>query len=103
MKSLFVLPLAAAGLLLAAGVANAQAIHADLQPAGRAMLEQNADESAQDITDMPYSEMGQPAKTPSRSITRASYGGTADFEGEAGGPSAARCASGSQCSIFRGR
>lgn len=103
MKSLFVLPLAAAGLLLTVSAANGQSgASMGMQPAGRAALEQNADESVQDITDMSYSEMGQSAKTSSHSITSISYGGTPDVKGEAGAPSGPRCV-GPQCSIFRGR
>jgi hypothetical protein len=101
MKSLFVLPLTGAGLLLAAGMANAQnMMGTDMQPRGRAILEQNADQSEQDATDMPYSETGQTGTLTARPITNASYGGTADSVGESGGP---RCATGPQCNIFRGR
>lgn len=103
MKSLFVLPLAAAGLLLTASVACGQGVGMGAQPAGRAALEQNADESVQDITDMSYGEMGQSAKTSSHSITDISYGGTPDVHGETGAPSAPPCVAGSQCNIFRGR
>jgi hypothetical protein len=101
MRSLFVLPLASAGLLLAAGMANGQnMMDTDMQPRGRAILEQNADQSAQDATDMPYSETGQIGTLIARPITNASYGGTADSVGESGGP---RCATEPQCNIFRGR
>lgn len=100
MKALFVLPLASAGLLLAAGMANGQNMGADAQPRARAILEQNANQSAQDATDMSYSETGQPGKLTARSITNASYGGTADSRGDSGGP---LCVTGPQCNIFRGR
>jgi hypothetical protein len=101
MKSLFVLPLASAGLLLAAGMANGQnMMDTDVQIRGRAILEQNANQSAQDATDMPYSETGQTGMLAAHSITNVSYGGTTDFVGESGGP---RCATGPQCNIFRGR
>jgi hypothetical protein len=101
MRSLFVLPLASAGLLLAAGMANGQnMMDTDMQPRGRAILEQNANQSAQDATDMPYSETGPNGMLVARPITNASYGGTADSIGESGGP---RSATGPQCNIFRGR
>lgn len=100
MKALIVLPLASAGLLLAASVANGQEIRPDMQARGRATLEQSADETAQDATDMPYGETGQPGTPQARAITNASYGGSADFGGQAGAP---RCAPGLQCNIFRGR
>lgn len=103
MKSLFVLPLTAAGLLLTAGAASGQGASMGAQPTGRAVLEQNADESVQDVTDMPYTEMGQSAKTSSRSISNISYGGTPDVRGEAGAPGTPPCVSGPQCNIFRGR
>jgi len=103
MKLLFVVPLAAAGLLAMAGAANGEVVGVGMQPTGRAMLEQNADESAQDITDMPYGDLGQPRKAPSHSIANASYGGEADVHGETGAPRQPRCPSGSQCTNFRGR
>jgi hypothetical protein len=103
MKALFVLPLAAAGLLLTAGVACGQGAGMGAQPTGRAALEQNANESVQDITDMWYGDLGQPAKTSSHAFTNISYGGTPDVRGEAGAPGVPPCASGSQCNIFRGR
>jgi hypothetical protein len=100
MNALIVVPLASAGLFLAAGVANGQDNGADAQARGRAILEQNANQTAQDATDMPYSETGQLGAPQVRFITHASYGGSADSGGESGGP---RCAPGSQCNIFRGR
>jgi hypothetical protein len=99
MKSFFVVPLAGAGLFLATALANGQDAQTNTQSSGRAILEQNANESAQDTTDMPYSETGQAGNLPAR-VNNVSYGGTADFTGESGGP---RCATGTQCSIFRGR
>jgi hypothetical protein len=100
MKTLIVLPLAGAGLLLAASVANGQEIRPDMQARGRAILEQNANETAQDATDMPYSETGQPGTPQARAITNSSYGGSVDSDGQSGGP---RCVAGPQCNIFRGR
>jgi hypothetical protein len=100
MKSLFLLTLASAGLLLAAGMANGQNTGTGVQPRGRAILEQDANQSAQDATDMPYSETGQTGALTAHSISNASYGGTANSGGDSGGP---RCAMGPQCNIFRGR
>ncbi|SDH96600.1 hypothetical protein [Paraburkholderia phenazinium] len=100
MKSLFAVTLAGVGLLLATALANGQDVQTNTQPRGRAILEQNADESAQDATDMSYTEPGQAGNLPARAISNVSYGGTVDFTGESGGP---RCAPGSQCNIFRGR
>ncbi|MEW6341200.1 MAG: hypothetical protein RXR20_04060 [Paraburkholderia sp.] len=99
MKLLFVVPLAGAGLILATALANGQDVQTNMQARGRAILEQNANESAQDATDMSYSETGQAGNLPAR-VNNVSYGGTADFTGESGGP---RCVTGPQCSIFRGR
>jgi len=100
MKALIVLPLASAGLLLAASVTNGQEIRPDMQARGRAILEQNANETAQDATDMPYGETGQPGVSQAHAMTNASYGGSVDFDGQSGGP---RCATRPQCNIFRGR
>lgn len=100
MKSIFLVPLVGAGLLLATALANGQDVQTNAQPRGRAILEQNADESAQDATDMSYSEPDQSGKLPARAISNVSYGGMADSTGESGGP---RCAPGPQCNIFRGR
>ncbi|WP_144162009.1 hypothetical protein [Paraburkholderia sp. BCC1885] len=100
MKSLFVLPLTSAGLLLAAGMANGQDRGTDMQPRGRAFLEQSANQSAQDATDMSYSETGPAGTLTARSITNASYGGTSGSGSEAGSP---QCPAGPQCNIFRGR
>ena len=100
MKSLFVLMLAGAGLLLASSVVNGQEMRADGQARGRAILEQNADDTAQDATDMSYGEVGRYGTPRARYITNASYGGTADVDEESGG---SRCTAGPQCNIFRGR
>lgn len=97
MKSLFVLPWAAV-LLLSAGAAHGQAA----QSAGRATLEQNANESVQDVTDMPYNEIAPAARTPSGALTRVSYGGTPEVQGEAGSPVSPPCVAGVQCDIFHG-
>jgi hypothetical protein len=101
MKPLFILPWAAAGLLLAAGAASGQSSGMGVQPSGRAALEQNANESAQDITDMPYSEI--PGKASSRALTNVSYGGAPDVRSEAGSPDSSPCTAGPQCNVFRGR
>jgi hypothetical protein len=101
MKPLFVLPWAAVGLLLTAGMASAQSAGVGAQPTGRAVLEQNANESAQDITDMPYSEMS--GKASARSLTNVSYGGAPDVRSDAGSPDSRPCTAGPQCNVFRGR
>jgi hypothetical protein len=100
MKPLFILPWAAAGLLIA-GAACAQTAAVGVQPTGRAVLEQNANESAQDITDMPYSDTA--GKASSRGLTNVSYGGAPDVRSEAGSPDSPPCTAGPQCNIFRGR
>jgi hypothetical protein len=100
MKSLFVWPLAGAGLLLATGLANGQDRNADTQSHSRVIFEQNANQSAQDATDMSYGDTGQAGTSASRSLTHASYGGTADSDSAWGG---SRCTAGPQCNLFRGR
>ncbi|HEY1999904.1 hypothetical protein [Paraburkholderia sp.] len=97
MKTLFVLTAAGAGLLLAAGATNGQGM--DMQSPGRAIFEQNANESAQSATDMRYSDSVQSDKGPSGAFANTSYGGTADTQGQAGGP---RCTFAPHCNIYRG-
>lgn len=100
MKALIVVPLASVGLLLAASATHGQDIRPDAQARGRAILEQNADDTAQDATDMPYSETGMIGTPQARFITNASYGGSAGSGSQSGGQ---RCVTGPQCNIFRGR
>jgi hypothetical protein len=91
--------LAASGLLLSAGAACAQGIGMDMQPAGRAAMEWNADESAQDATDMYYGPIAAPgAQRASHAMANASYGGTEDTHGEAGAP----CTPAAPCGDYRG-
>ncbi|QCP52403.1 hypothetical protein FAZ95_24825 [Trinickia violacea] len=86
MKSRFVLPIAGALLLAAAGAASA----ADMQPAdqqsqGQAQMMQNADTSAQSSTDT-------------------AYGGVSDTRSAAGGMRTnTTCLSRPQCDIFFGQ
>lgn len=98
MKTFLVLPLAGAGLLLAAGASNGQGMEA--QSAGRAIFEQNANESAQSATDMRYLDSGQSGQASSGVLTNTSYGGAADSLGQSGGP--LRCSGPLQCNIYRG-
>jgi hypothetical protein len=100
MKAHVVWPLAGVGLLLAAGMANGQDRNADTPSPGRIRFEQNANQSAQDATDMSYGDTGQAGTSTSRSLTHASYGGTADSDSAWGG---SWCTAGPQCSVFRGR
>ncbi|RFU45120.1 hypothetical protein [Paraburkholderia sp. DHOC27] len=103
MKSLFLVPCAVAGLLLTTGAADGQSASMGAQPTGRAALERNANQSVQDVTDMSYSEAGQPASAQPHAITNISYGGEADVRSDAGAPPMPPCIAGPQCNIFRGR
>ena len=66
---------------------------------GRALMEQNANESAQATTDMSFSEPAQRAQT----VRNVSYGGVATGQSEAGGRRSARCSAGAQCRIYFGQ
>ena len=88
-------------LLVAAGAANGGTQY-DVQPSGRAIMEQNADQSAQSSTDMYYGETGRNVNASEQSKTGASYGGVAGVRSEAGGPRPRPCSTGHQCNIYFG-
>ncbi|MFM0055235.1 hypothetical protein PQR64_06395 [Paraburkholderia phytofirmans] len=70
---------------------------------GRALMQQNANESAQATTDMSFSESGQgmPGAQPVQNV---SYGGVAAGQSQAGGPQNQPCtASAPQCRIYFGQ
>jgi len=85
MKSRFVLPIAGALLLAAAGAASAAEMQPeDQQSQGRAQMMQDANMSAQSSTDT-------------------SYGGVSDTRGAAGAMRMQACQSRPQCDIFFGQ
>lgn len=65
---------------------------------GRAVMQQNANESAQSTTDIPLGETG-----PSQSLQNVSYGGMPAGQSESGEPYTAPCTSGPQCRTYFGR
>lgn len=98
MKSRLLLPLMGVALLAAAGVANGAETWNMTQPSGRLQMQQNANESAQATTDMPYSEGGQNA-----TAVNASYGGVAGSQSDTGRSHGRPCTTGPQCDIFFGQ
>jgi len=93
----FVLPCASAALLLTTGVANGLETQIDYQPAGRAFMEQNADESAQSSTDMSYGQIGHVADSPTQVTPYTSYGGAFNIHGETGSPHTRTCSMWPRC------
>jgi hypothetical protein len=70
---------------------------------GRALMQQNANESAQATTDMPFSESGQ-GTAGAQPVRNVSYGGVAAGQSEAGGRQSQPCtSSGPQCRIYFGQ
>jgi hypothetical protein len=102
MKSHSILPWPGVVLLVAAGVANGLETQKDVQPSGRAVMEQNADESAQSSTDMYYRETGQNPNASAQTQADTSYGGVADTRFATGGRRLRPCPAGFQCNIFFG-
>lgn len=85
MKSRFVLSIAGALLLAAAGAVSAAEVQPENQQTqGQAQMMQNANTSAQSSTDT-------------------SYGGVSDTRGAAGGMRVQTCSSRPQCDIFFGQ
>lgn len=71
---------------------------------GRALMEQNANQSAQATTDMQYGESAQDAMPGDESARKVSYGGVAAGQSEAGGRQNQPCTSSSpQCKVYFGQ
>ena len=83
------------------------AMGADGQPgagmSGRAVMEQNANESAQATTDMSFGDAGQGTETRAQEVRNVSYGGVAAGQSESGGRQNQPCSSGPQCRIYFGQ
>jgi hypothetical protein len=93
---------ACAVLLLAPRTASAAELSGQADPgmSGRAMMEHNANESAQSTTDMSF---GQSWDSRDQGVRNASYGGVAAGESQAGGGGSKSCASGPECKVYFGR
>lgn len=105
MKLRLWMALASAVLFLAPKTVGAMDVEgqAGAGMSGRALMQQNANESAQATTDMSFSESGQgmPGAQPVRNV---SYGGVATGQSEAGGRQSQPCtSSGPQCRIYFGQ
>ncbi|NML97517.1 hypothetical protein HHL24_06075 [Paraburkholderia sp. RP-4-7] len=102
MKLRLLMALASAALFLAPNTAGAQGNHPGEAVSGQVLM-QNANESAQDTTDMSFGETGRtimPAAQPEQNV---SYGGVAAGATEAGGRQERPCSSGPQCRIYFGQ
>ena len=105
MKLRLLMALASALFLLAPRTAGAMDVEGQQGAgmSGRALMQQNANESAQATTDVSFSESGQgmPGAQPVQNV---SYGGVAAGQSEAGGPPSQRCTSSApQCRIYFGQ
>ncbi|EIF34439.1 hypothetical protein BCh11DRAFT_02241 [Burkholderia sp. Ch1-1] len=106
MKLRLLMAVASAVLFLAPRTVSAQEIQGQQGAgvSGHMMMQQNANESAQATTDMPFSESGQgmtPGAQPVRSV---SYGGVAAGQSDAGGRQNQPCTSaGPLCRIYFGQ
>lgn len=103
MKLRLLMVVASAVLFLAPRTAGATGM--DGQPdtgmSGRALMQQNANESAQATTDMSFGEAAQGTGT--QAVRNVSYGGVAAGQSESGGRPSQPCTSGPQCRIYFGQ
>jgi hypothetical protein len=93
---------ATAVLFLAPRTATAAEIGGQADPGmpGRAMMEQNANESAQSTTDMSF---GQSWDAHDQRVRNASYGGVPAGESQAGGRRSQSCSFGTECKVYFGQ
>ncbi|NML32931.1 hypothetical protein [Paraburkholderia antibiotica] len=93
---------ACAVLLLAPRTASAAEVGSqpDAGTSGRAMMQMNANESAQATTDVSFGQSWQPRE---QAVQNASYGGVAAGQSEAGGKRGQSCAVGTQCKVYFGQ
>jgi hypothetical protein len=105
MKVRLLMVVASAVLFLAPRSASATGL--DGQPgtemSGRALMQQNANESAQATTDMSFGAAAQGSDTGTQAVQNVSYGGVAGGQSESGGRQSQPCTSGPQCRIYFGQ
>jgi hypothetical protein len=105
MKLRLLMVVASAVLFLAPRTASATEMAG--QPgageSGRALMQQNANESAQATTDMSYGEAAQGSNSGARAMQNTSYGGAPAGQSESGGRHERTCGSGPQCRIYFGQ
>ncbi|MFM0306466.1 hypothetical protein P0D71_01545 [Paraburkholderia sp. RL17-383-BIF-A] len=106
MKLRLLMAAASAVLVLAPRTASAQEMQSP-QAAGlssSAMMQRNANESAQATTDISFGEPAGGMDAGAQPVQNVSYGGVAAGQSEAGGRQSQRCASsGPQCSVYFGQ
>lgn len=104
MKLRLLMIVASAVLLFAPGTASAQEMGGPqgTGTSARAMMEQNANESAQATTDMSLGGPAQGMDTRTQAVQNVSYGGVAAGQAESGGRQKP-CISGPQCKIYFGQ
>jgi hypothetical protein len=103
MKLRLLMALASAALFLAPNTAGAQDNQQDTAGSGRALMQRNANQSAQDTTDMSFGETGRTMMPEAQRVQNVSYGGVAAGAVEAGGRQERPCSSGPQCRIYFGQ
>ena len=103
MKLRLLMTLASAALFLAPSTAGALDSQQDEAVSGRVLMQQNANESAQDTTDMSFGESGRTMMPAAQPLQNVSYGGVAAGATEAGGRQERPCTSGPQCRIYFGQ
>ncbi|HZZ01936.1 hypothetical protein [Paraburkholderia sp.] len=103
MKLRLLMALASVALFLVPNSAGALDSQQDDAGSGRALMQQNANESAQDTTDMSFSETGRAVMPVGQPVQNVSYGGVAAGAAEAGGRQERPCSSGPQCRIYLGQ
>ncbi|CAE6860475.1 hypothetical protein [Paraburkholderia domus] len=102
MKLRLLMALASAALFLAPSTAGALDSQQGDAVSGQVLM-QNANESAQDTTDMSFGETGRTIMPAVQPVQNVSYGGVAAGATEAGGRMERPCSSGPQCRIYFGQ
>ena len=102
MKLRLMMALASAALFLAPNPAGALDSQQGDAASGRALM-QNANESAQDTTDMSFGETVRTVMPAGQPVQNVSYGGVVAGATDAGGRQERSCPSGPQCRIYFGQ
>ncbi|MGF6372459.1 hypothetical protein OKW40_005275 [Paraburkholderia sp. RAU6.4a] len=98
-----ILMIAATAVLFLAprtAIAEGLSAQADHAVSGRAMMEHDADESAQATTDMSFGQNWDPRE---QGIRNASYGGVPAGESQAGGRRSQSCSFSTECKTYFGQ
>lgn len=106
MKLRLLIAAASAVLFLAPRTASAQEMQSPqgVGASGHAMMQHNANESAQATTDISYGEPAQGMTPGAQPVQNVSYGGAAAGQSDAGTRQSLPCASsGPQCRIYFGQ